>query len=390
MPIDQVEIRQVSVPLATPYREAIAEVEAFHHVITVIEADGERGIGEADFLNVTPNAAPIVAHALRVAAPRLVGRELDDVAGVLATVREVLGDALAPTAVAGGLAAIDLALFDALARRQGRPVHALLGGPRTDVIPVSFTLSAADAGEMAEAARTRVAQGYRTVVVKAGRGGPELDAARVAEVRAAVGDDVRIRVDVNGGYRDVDAAVAAIRGFEPYDVEFVEQPLPPGDPAELAALRRSVGVPLAADESLVTVADAEALARAGAVDIFNIKVTKCGGFQASLAVAAVAETAGIPCLVGGHPTQEIARQACRHFAAAVEVTNRGFAHEGPGPASQALVDQLTREVVTYDDVERLGGVVATPMAPGLGVRLREDVLARHTRGEVTRNPPGAA
>jgi len=386
MPIDRVEIRQVSVPLATPYREAIAEVNAFHHVITVVEADGVRGIGEADFLNVTPNAAPIVAHALGVVAPKLVGRDLDDVAGTLASVRAVLGDALSPTAVAGGLAAVDLALFDALGRRDGRPVHALLGGQVTDVIPVSFTLSAAAPGDMAEAVRSRVVQGYKTVVVKAGRGGTDLDVARVAEVRRAVGDDVRIRVDVNGGYRDLEEAVAAIRGFEAYDVEFVEQPLPPGDPARLAALRRAVGTPLAADESLVTVADAEALARAEAVDIFNIKVTKCGGFQASLAVAAVAEAAGIPCLVGGHPTQEIARQACRHFAAAVAVTNRGFAHEGPGPASQALVDQLTREVVTYADVERLGGVVAAPTAPGLGVSLREDVLARHTRGPVVRHP----
>lgn len=377
--IESVEARAVAVPLATPYHESEAGVDAFQHVITTVRTDGETGVGEADFLSLAQDSAPTVASIVnRTVADTIVGMDAFNVDGIVDRVCQETHRILSREATAGAMSCIDLAVWDLQGKLLDVPVHRLLGGKVTDTIPVSYTLSAESPEDMAASADEMVDHGYRTLVVKVGRDGLDVDRERVRQVRGAVGPDIAIRIDVNGGYSDVEEAVDAIGRFEPYDIEYVEQPIPRGDVDAMRRLRESVDVPIVADESLVTLDDAFALAAAGAVDVFNIKPTKCGGLHTSLKTAAVAESAGIDCLVGGHPQQEIARQASRHFAASRLAVNCGYANEGPGPASQSLVDHVTTDVVTYEDVAALGGVVDVPDEPGLGVELDSAVIERYT------------
>lgn len=141
---------------------------------------------------------------------------------------------------------------------------------------------------VAEAVEAVVA-GYRCLKVKVGRA--EADVDRVAAIRNAVGPAVRIRVDANGAW-DVDTAVATIRRLAPYDIEFVEQPAATVE--DLAAVRRKVDTPIAADECVRTHDDARRLSRLAAADLIVLKVQPLGGVRPALMIA---EAAGLPAVV---------------------------------------------------------------------------------------------
>ena len=127
-----------------------------------------------------------------------------------------------------------------------------------------------------------VAAGYRCLKVKS--------ADLVAPVRDAVGPGVAIRVDANGAW-DVETAVRVIRELARHDVEFVEQPVARLD--DLAAVRRQVDTPIAADECVRSLDDARRLARLGAADLIVLKVQPLGGVAAALEIAAAAAVAPI-------------------------------------------------------------------------------------------------
>jgi o-succinylbenzoate synthase len=136
----------------------------------------------------------------------------------------------------------------------------------------------------------------RTVKVKVGEPGQTLaeDVARVAETRAHLGPDGRIRVDANGRW-NVDEAEHAIHALAGFDLEYVEQPCASVD--ELAQLRRRVkymGIPIAADESVRKAADPLEVARSGAVDILVVKAQPLGGIQSALRIV---REAGLPAVV---------------------------------------------------------------------------------------------
>jgi len=168
-----------------------------------------------------------------------------------------------------------------------------LGWPkplRTEV-PVNALVPAVDAATAAQLATDAAAAGMTTVKVKVGGGSPDDDADRVAAVRAALGPGGRIRLDANGAW-DVDTAVMVLDRLVRYDLEFVEQPV--ADLADLAAVRRRVAVPVAADESIRSLGDARRLAALDAADAVVVKVQPLGGVRAALRVI---EAAGVPAVV---------------------------------------------------------------------------------------------
>jgi O-succinylbenzoate synthase len=156
--------------------------------------------------------------------------------------------------------------------------------PRRDQVPVNALVDDGPivAGSLA---------GAPAVKIKVGRRSIDEDVARVRAVRDAVGARVPLRVDANGAW-DVDGAVAAIGRLAAMDLELVEQPVATID--ELAALRRRVDVPLAADECVRTLDDARRIKASGAVDVLVLKVQPLGGVRAALAVA---EAAAVPVIV---------------------------------------------------------------------------------------------
>ena len=137
-----------------------------------------------------------------------------------------------------------------------------------------------------------------------------------------VGPKVRLGVDANGGWGDPATAIAAIERLEPQGIFFAEQPVTAGDPEEMAAVRRSCNVPIVADESLYTLADARQLARAGACDVFSIYIGKAGGIGPARAIADFALAQGIACTLGSNLELGVGTAAMIHL---------GLAHRGITP-----------------------------------------------------------
>jgi O-succinylbenzoate synthase len=154
--------------------------------------------------------------------------------------------------------------------------------PRRTSIDVNVTVPAT--GPEQAAAIVRSSHGCRTAKVKVGEPGQTEadDLARVEAVRDALGPDGRLRVDVNGGW-DVDTAVRMIRLLDRFGLEYVEQPCATVE--ELAAVRRSVEVPVAADESIRRAEDPLRVVRLEAADIAVLKVQPLGGVRACLRIA---------------------------------------------------------------------------------------------------------
>jgi O-succinylbenzoate synthase len=153
---------------------------------------------------------------------------------------------------------------------------------RRDWVAVNVTVPAV--GPERAAAIVRASNGCRTAKVKVAEPGQTAaeDVARVEAVRDALGPDGRVRVDANGAW-DVDTAVRRLRELRRFDLEYVEQPCRTLD--ELAAVRRRVDVPVAADESIRRADDPVRVALAGAADVAVLKVAPLGGVRRSLEVA---------------------------------------------------------------------------------------------------------
>lgn len=161
-----------------------------------------------------------------------------------------------------------------------------------DVVPVNVTVPATDPVRAHGIVATG---GCATAKVKVAERGQSLaeDLARVEAVRDAIGPDGLIRVDANGGW-DVEEAVGAIRALDRAagGLEYVEQPCPTVE--DLAAVRRAVSVPIAADESIRRAADPYRVRDLEAADIAVLKVQPLGGVRACLRIA---EDIGLPVVV---------------------------------------------------------------------------------------------
>ncbi|HEU5037480.1 MAG TPA: o-succinylbenzoate synthase [Nocardioides sp.] len=205
--------------------------------------------------------------------------------------------------------------------------------PVRDRVPVNVTVPAVDPEH---AHRIVTAGGCRTAKVKVAEPGQALadDRARLEAVRDAIGRDGRVRVDANGGW-DVDTAVAAIGALDVAagGLEYVEQPCATVE--ELAAVRRRVGVPIAADESIRRAADPYRVRELEAADVAVLKVQPLGGVRACLRIA---EDIGLPVVVSSALETSVGIAAGVALAAALP--------ELPYACGLATVQLLERDVVT--------------------------------------------
>ncbi len=266
-------------------------------------------------------------------------------------------------------AAVEMALWDANGKALGVPVHRLLGGRVRDRVPLSWSLAVTSPEAEVEEARTLVGRGHRIFKMKTAAHPVEHDVERVRRIREAVGPGVALRVDANQGW-DRPTALRAIRALEPYGLDFVEQPLPRWDVGGMAEIAKNVSVPIMADESCFTPHDALAIARLGGIAILALKVTKSAGILGAMAVARIAEAAGLGCYVGCMIETSLGTAAYLQVALAAAPVTWGCELFGP----LLLEGDPVREPVTYAD-----GAILALDRPGLGVDVDEERLREWTR-----------
>jgi L-alanine-DL-glutamate epimerase-like enolase superfamily enzyme len=314
----EVRETEAGVRLATRYGEL---PDKRPHVFVHLETERFSGCGEATPLTwFTGETSSTIASILTEQwLPRVVGRRAHDVDSML---REL---ARGVPHNSSAMAAIDAAVHDLRARSVGLPLHEFLGGHGATVLRRTYPLGIGDIDSVVSEAREWVERGYTTLKMKIGLPVEE-SRDRVAAVREAVGTGVRIRVDANAGY-DLRTARRAVRMLAPYDLELFEQPVPAHDIGAWRSLRRITDIPLMADESLRTLADALALVSERLVDHLLIKLIKTGGVRNAVRIAGIAEAAGVDCIVSTPFDTEVGAAAAAHTAFAIGSLER--AHDLP-------------------------------------------------------------
>lgn len=301
----------------------------------------------------------VVAAALRDVAPLLLGEEATDGARLLAKVRAAaMGHGDTGVVLGGVLAALDMALTDITARSLGVPVWRLLGGRLRERIPCYAHAPTPEAAE--EALR----RGYRAVKC----GGVAEPVARARRIRAAIGDEADLLVDLHGPpwFAAADA-IAICRALEPLDPLFVEEPLPPEDLPGWRRLRAATIVPLAAGERAVN--GPEPLLAEGLVDVVQPDTGRAGGLRAMLNLAAAAEARGIQLAPHSGSLGPLAEVAALHLLAVIP---NALILERMDPDWAGRADLLPGAPSLQPD-----GTLPVPEGPGLGAAPDEAFLCAH-------------
>ena len=262
--------------------------------------------------------------------------------------------------------AVELALLDWSLRADHSALADYLAPARFEVV-YSGVISADSPKDAAAMAKRMARLGLRQIKIKVGT--PD-DAARLAAVRKAVGSAVELRADANGAWSAADA-IELLKSLAPYQLKIIEQPVAADDITGMKQVRSQCGIPVMADESLVTIEQARRLIADKACDLFNIRLSKNGGIAGSLAIAKLAAEAGIKIQVGAQVGETgILSAAGRTFAA--HMTELACAEGSFGT-------WLLSEDITYDNLAfGLGGRAPLLKSRGLSVTVKAEALERCT------------
>jgi len=362
MRIVAIEPVLVDVPLASPVRGVHGTTSVQRSVLARVTTDeGVEGWGNVD---PTPGYSLVSAvdiyDAVARLAPVLVGADPFNLHGALARMDRETAEGFEAKA------AIEMALLDLKGRALSVPVHSLLGGALTHDVTLNAWIGTVAPEQAAREAAEWLRRGFTTAKIKVSGAGDE-GIARVAAVRAAVGDRLALRVDFNESLALAEA-VSCIRRLEPYALTLVEQPIPRTDIAGLAEIRRAIGIPLMADESVTGPASLIDIIRRGAADIVKVKVMKQGGLLRTRQMIDCAAAAGLRVVIGHGFGLTLSTLAEAAVAATSDAVIPGC--EAVGPLKMA------GDVVT-DPIKLGGGVLHLVDAPGLGATIDAEALKRY-------------
>lgn len=355
---------------ATRYSSGSEGYTAEIVVVEVATDDGLRGFG---FASGTAGTASLVADVVeRFFAPLLVGQD----PFLTETHWQRLFHEAIPRRGGDGLvrvclSAVDFALWDIKGKRMGVPVATLLGG-RRDLIPTYANCAHHMPPEkLAERAAEYVAAGHRALKIRGSRSFVTLQEAtdRVRHVRAAIGPDVRLMVDVNGTW-DVDSAIQQLKAWEPYNVYWLEEPLPPQEIAGYCRVRARAGSTyIAGGEQHAGLNEFKQLIEQGAVDVVQPNAAVTGGITDWLKIHAFATAHQVP--VSPWNLQMV------HLHMAAGLGNvQWIEYFMPDNALLEFQGQLFKGPLMVETKTAEGVFLQAPTAPGLGLELDEAVAER--------------
>ena len=364
MRLDRVEIRRLRLPLLHPFETSFGRTTVKEFLLVAASADGVTGYGEcvADtdpfYL---PETTETVLHVLRdFLVPMALGLDLAHARDLWPALARVRGHEMAK-------AALEMAVWELQARREGRPLHALLGG-RGGTIEAGVSIGLqTDDETLVERVAAESAAGYRRIKIKIK---PGRDVASTAAVRARF-PDIPLMVDANSAYTLAD--VPLLQELDRFALMMVEQPLAWDDILDHAALQRAIKTPVCLDESIRSADDARRAADLAACRIVNVKVGRVGGFTSAIAVHDLCRSRGIPVWCGGMLESGIGRLANVHLQ-----TLPGFTLPGDTSASARY---FAEDIIDPPVTVSKDGTVAVPEGPGIG---HEIVWPRVERATIAR------
>lgn len=334
---------------SVPGRSAGAAAVREGLILRVTDSAGTAGFGEAAPLpGYSPDDLSGAEACMGQLFSALPGRDAGDTPDDISRfVSEVV-----PSARPSVRFALETALFDLSARAAGLPLARWLNPGAPGRVPVNGLLDI-HAGRSAATAEI-TGRGYRAVKIKAA-GDARALADLLTRVRSALGDGIQIRLDANRAW-SLDTAARVIRELDPFDLEYVEEPLRRYDAREYRLLKEQTGGAVALDESVSAPPGPERIAADGACDVFVLKPAVLGGLWRSFNLVALARRSGLDAVITTTMETETGTAAALHLAAAARL-NR--------PAG---LDTLRFFESHEPDLARVvDGAIALPRGPGLAV-----------------------
>jgi L-Ala-D/L-Glu epimerase len=321
-------------------------------LVKVITEDRVEGYGYSDVFPRTGETPQTARHVIEdVLQSRVIGRELQDLSRIRADIDHVL------TGNPRAKAALEGAMYDALARSAHLPLNVLLGGRYRSEINVIKMVGVGSAEAMADEAKHLVSAGCALKLKMSGQ--IELDLRRVAKVRAAVGDGVFIKVDANEAY-DAKTAIRLAKALADHGVDVFEQPVPRDQFDALWEVKKHSPLKIEADQSVRTLAEAAYLIKHRMVDSINTGIAKVGSIGDVRRIAELCELNGVRCALSNTAGSMVGDAAAVHLAAST-------------PGISALCELGEFEVVSGDPFSGLAvekGKITVPKGEGLGVSFR--------------------
>jgi O-succinylbenzoate synthase len=363
--VERVCVRRLRLPLLRPFETSFGRTEVKEFLLVSASAGGETGHGEC-VAEVDPYYLPetcdTALHVLRdFLIPIALARDYAHPREVWPSLARVRGHEMAK-------AALEMAVWELHARREGKPLHAVLGG-RGGRIAAGVSIGIQpDDGALVERVAAEVEAGYRRIKVKIK---PGRDLASVAAVRARF-PHLPLMADANSAYTLDD--VLLFEALDRHALTMVEQPLGWDDVVDHAALQRAIATPVCLDESIRSADDARHALDLGACRVVNIKPGRVGGFTPSLAVHDLCAARGVPVWCGGMLESGIGRLANVHLQ-----TLPGFTLPGDTSASARY---FTEDLVDPPVTVSRDGWIEVPERPGIG---HDIVWPRVERATVARD-----
>jgi O-succinylbenzoate synthase len=355
MRIEKIELRIVRLPLVRPFQTSSSRKSYLDHIVVRIVAGGVAGWGECASPSdpyYCPETTETCWHILHdFLGPLVLGREWATIDELVGLYRQVKGNAFARSG-------LEMACWDALARVQNKPLWALLGATRNEVLS-GVSLGIETSVELLLDQITRFLEdGYRRIKLKIA---PGWDIDVVRRVRADF-PEIPLQVDANSAYTLKD--MATLKALDDFGLILIEQPLAHDDIIDHARLQAQLKTPVCLDESIHSADDARKAIELGACRVINIKVSRLGGLREARRVHDLCLERQVPVWCGGMHEFGIGRAANVAIAALPGFTI-------PGDISGS--DKYYAEDIIDPPILAQRGAIARFDGPGLGV---EPVIER--------------
>lgn len=358
MRIERAELWIVRLPMVRSFTTSSSTKTHQNHILVKLHADGLVGWGECASPSdpyYCEETTETCWHILKdFLLPSVLGKPWQNVEELTSFYAKLKRNNFAK-------AGLEMAAWDLLAQAAGKPLHALLGGTRPEILS-GVSLGVEERIEDLFALIDQyLGEGYRRIKLKIA---PGKDVAVIAQVRERY-PDVPLMADANSAYRLSDAPL--LRELDQFNLTMIEQPLAHDDIIDHAALQAQLRTPICLDESIITVDDARKALDLGSGRIINIKVSRVGGLLNAKRIHDLCLERGVPVWCGGMHEFGVGRAANLAISSL-----EGYSI--PGDVSGS--DKYYHEDIVDPPIRAVQGAIALPSGPGLGYAVDEERVAR--------------
>ncbi|HEY5620431.1 MAG TPA: o-succinylbenzoate synthase [Candidatus Bathyarchaeia archaeon] len=362
MKVESVELRQLRIPLASPFETSGWREEEKTCIIVGLRSGPLAGFGECAVsrgpwysYETTHSAWHIMEEYI---VPSVLGREFKTPGELLDVLSSIRGHNMAK-------AAFEMAFWDLVARERGVSLSKMLGGASSQVVSGVSVGIQESVGKLVDMVEKFLDRGYRRIKVKIK---PGLDVKLVAALREEF-PDTPLMVDANAAYRSED--MERLVKLDQFELLMIEQPFAWDDLVDHASLQKVIRTPVCLDESVAGLSDLKAALALESCRVLNIKPARVGGLTVARMMHDVCLSHRIAVWCGGLLETGVGRA---HNVALASLP--GFVMPNDISASDRWFKE---DIVEPEFVLNPDGTINVPVGPGIGVEVLEDRLDRYTR-----------